>query len=249
VRQVIQQARLVLATTQETEGLMKWAGAKKTAVVFPDAINLAQLPAAPLPARQRQLAELREDFRCIWSGRFLWWKCGQLALRFLQRLREDGCNASLDIYSAGPGIDRLQAMAQKLGLGAQVRFHGMVPRDQLLAAYSRAHLFVYPTLHDSSSSAVPEAYGTGLPSMTLALGGTRIATNPKAGLNETPPDMERWFGAGVGLVKSWIENPDLWLASCQAALDQARTFSPSHLLDPVQRHLRPCFEPAKPDDV
>jgi hypothetical protein len=112
----------------------------------------------------------------------------------------------------------------------------------------RAHLFVYPTLHDSSSSAIPEAYGTGLPSMTVALGGTRVATDPKAGLNETPADFESWFADGVKLVKSWTEKPDLWLESCQASLQQARTFAPAHLLDPVRQHLRPCFEPAKAGD-
>ena len=92
VRQVIQNARVVIATTPETEGLLKWAGARKTAVVFPDAIDLSRLPADPLHARQLQLGELRANFRGIWSGRFLWWKGGQLALRFLARLRQAGCN-------------------------------------------------------------------------------------------------------------------------------------------------------------
>jgi glycosyltransferase involved in cell wall biosynthesis len=241
VRQVIQKAQIVLATTRETEGLLKWAGARKTAVVFPDAIDLSHLPADPLLARKRQLEELRGNFRCIWSGRFLWWKGGQLALRFVRRLREAGCDASLDIYSEGAGMDQLKTMAQKLGLGTHARFNGMVTRDQLLQAYLRAHLFVYPTLHDSSSSAIPEAYGTGLPSMTLALGGTRTAADPKAGLNVTPRDIESWFVDGVGLVKNWIKNPDTWLESCHAALEKARTFSAPNLIVSVRRHLRPCF--------
>jgi glycosyltransferase involved in cell wall biosynthesis len=247
-RRVIRKAQMVLATTRETEGLLKWAGAGKTAVVFPDAIDPARMPADPLLARKRQLDELQGNFRCIWSGRFLWWKGGQLALRFVQRLREAGCNASLDIYSDGVGINHLQQMAQKLGLGAHARFNGMVTRDQLLQAYLRAHLFVYPTLHDSSSSAIPEAYGTGLPSMTLALGGTRTATDPKTGLNETPRDIESWFGDGVGLVQSWIQKPDTWLESCNAALEKSRAFSSSNLIDAVRRHLRPCFDPIKSSD-
>jgi glycosyltransferase involved in cell wall biosynthesis len=241
-RRVLRQARLVLATTPETERLVRWAGARNTAVVFPDAIDLSGSSGEPISRRKEQAASLSRKFRCVWSGRFLWWKGGQIAVRFLHRLRREGVDASLDIYSDGAGIERLKQMAGKLGLGDEARFNGMVPRAELLRAYESAHLFVYPTLHDSSSSAIPEAYSTGLPSMTLALGGTWIATARNAGWNETPADIESWLADGAALVKRWIEHPDHWVLACQAALEKAREFSPAAITLHAQTHLLPCYK-------
>jgi len=241
-RRVLRQARIVLATTQETERLLRWAGAKATAVVFPDAIDLSQAPIAPLAARERQREGLRQDFRCVWSARFLWWKGGQLAIRFAHRLRQAGCNASLDIYSDGKGIEGLKQMARDLGLETLVRFHGLVPRAELLQAHLRAHLFVYPTLHDSSSSAIPEAYSTGLPSFTLGLGGMRTATDPLAGLNQTPDSIGAWLEQGTRLVQGWMANPDPWLAACAAARNKSSSFLPDSLVAKAREHLNPCFD-------
>ena len=243
VRRVLRQARIALATTRETERLLRWAGAKATAVVFPDAMNLAQSPDAAMAARKCQLEELRRDFRCVWSGRFVWWKGGQLAIRFAHHLRQAGCEASLDIFSDGKGIARLKELAGDLGLETQVRFHGLVPRAELLKAYLRAHLFVYPTLHDSSSSAIPEAYSTALPSFTLALGGVRTATDPRAGLNQTPDSIGGWLEDGTRLVQGWIAHPDQWLAACAAARNKCNSFLLDNLVAEVRKHLTPCFDP------
>ena len=242
VRRVLRQARMALATTRETERLLQWAGAKATAVVFPDAIDLSQAPNAPLSSRALQQEELRREFRCVWSGRFLWWKGGQLAIRFAHCLRQAGCNASLDIYSDGEGIERLKQMAKNLGLETHVRFNGLVPRHELLQAYLRAHLFVYPTLHDSSSSAIPEAYSTALPSFTLALGGVRTAADPLAGLNQTPGSMSEWLEQGTRLVQGWMAQPDTWLAACVAAHKKSSSFQLENIVAKVREHLTPCFD-------
>jgi glycosyltransferase involved in cell wall biosynthesis len=242
VRRVLRQARVVLATTQETERLLRWAGASATAVVFPDAIDLSEAPEAPLSTRARQREELNRDFRCVWSGRFLWWKGGQLAIRFAHRLRQAGCNASLDIYSDGKGIEKFKQMVKDLGLENHVRFNGRVSRHELLRAYLRAHLFVYPTLHDSSSSAIPEAYSTALPSFTLALGGVRTATDPLAGLNQTPCSIGGWLEQGLHLVNRWMANPDSWLAACAAAHQKSNSFLMENIVAKVCEHLNPCFD-------
>lgn len=246
-RRVLRRARIVLATTQETERLLRWAGATATAVVYPDALDLSQAPVAPLAARERQQEGLRRDFRCVWSCSFRWWKGGQLALRFAHHLRQAGCNASLDIYSGGAGIERLQQMARDQGLETHVRFHGLVPRAQLLQAYFGAHLFVYPTLHDSSSSAMLEAYSTALPSFTLALGGVRTATDPLAGLNQTPESIAAWLEQGTRLVQGWMADPGQWLAACAAARNKCNSFLLESLVAKAREHLQPCFDPPAPD--
>jgi glycosyltransferase involved in cell wall biosynthesis len=241
-RRVLREARMVLASTQETERLLQWAGAKATAVVFPDAINLALSPDDPLATRWQQRQELPQNFRCIWSGRFLWWKGGQLAIRFVHRLRRAGYNASLDIYSGGKGLDHLKQLAKQLDLETHIRFNGTVPRAELLKAYLGAHLFVYPTLHDSSSSAIPEAYSTALPTFTLALGGTRMATDPRAGFNQTPHTIAEWLEHGTQLVKGWMANPDEWLRACTAAHQKRNSFLLDNIIARTHEHLCPCFD-------
>jgi glycosyltransferase involved in cell wall biosynthesis len=242
VRYVIRKARMVLATTEETEHLLKWAGAKATAVVFPDRIDLSRSPKDPMSARLQQREGLRQNFRCIWSGRFLWWKGGQLAIRFVHRLRQAGCNASLDIYSDGKGIERLKQWVKNQGLEPHIRFNGTVARNELLEAYLRSHLFVYPTLHDSSSSAIPEAYSTALPSFTLGLGGMRTATDPQAGFNQTPHSITEWFEQGTQWVKGWMASPDQWLAACAAAHKKSHSFSLDSIVTKTGEHLCPCFD-------
>jgi glycosyltransferase involved in cell wall biosynthesis len=242
VRHVIRKAKMVLATTEETERLLKWAGAKATSVVFPDAIDLSRSPKDPVSTRLQQREKLLQNFRCVWSGRFLWWKGGQLAIHFVHRLRQAGCSASLDIYSDGNGIERLKKMAKELNLETYVRFNGLVSRNELLKAYLESHLFVYPTLHDSSSSAIPEAYSTALPTFTMAMGGTRTATDPRAGFNQTPCSVPEWLEQGTNLVKSWIASPDKWLAACDAAHKKSHSFLLDSIVAKAGEHLRPCFD-------
>jgi glycosyltransferase involved in cell wall biosynthesis len=236
---------MVLATTEETEHLLKWAGAKATAVVFPDRIDLSRSPKDPMATRLQQREGLRQNFRCIWSGRFLWWKGGQLAIQFVHRLRQTGCNASLDIYSDGKGIERLKQMVKRRGWEPHIRFNGLVARDELWEAYLRSHLFVYPTLHDSSSSAIPEAYSTALPSFTLGLGGVRTATDPRAGFNQTPRTIAGWLEQGTQLVKGWIASPDQWLAACDAAHKKSHSFQLDSIVTKVREHLCPLFDGAQ----
>jgi glycosyltransferase involved in cell wall biosynthesis len=173
----------------------------------------------------------------IWSGRGLWWKGGQIALRFLQRLRDSGIAARLHIYSAGPCIPALQEKAKRADLGDRVEFHAPVPRAELLKIYGRMHLFVYPTTHDSSSSAIPEAYAMGLPSMTLGIGGVGVAADPAAGLNRAFSSLEDWLSAGVEMVKGWQKDPREWLAASEAARYKSADFAFERLSKRVAEDL------------
>ncbi len=132
------------------------------------------------------------------------------------------------------------------GLGTHIIFNGVVSRTELLKAYLRAHLFVYLTLHDSSSSAIPEAYSAALPTFTLALGGTRMATDPQAGFNQTPRDIDEWMEQGTQLVKGWIANPDGWLTACAAAHKKRNSFLLDGIIAKAREHLCPCFDAIVP---
>ena len=243
VRRVVRNAAKVLATTSETELVLKKAGSLNTAIVFPDVVDVLANPNEGILAlRKKQASVLGGKFRLVFSGRSLWWKGGSVSVRFLDRLLSAGVEATLDVFGDGPAMAEWHNLAVKLGISRDsITFHGMVERKHLLEAYASSHLFVYPTFHDSSSSAIPEAYSTGLPSMTLYCGGTRTAATPFAGINFTPRSINEFYEEGVKVVRLWINDPSLWVACCNQALEASKKFSHEAIENAVKKELVPIF--------
>ncbi len=77
----------------------------------------------------------------------------------------------LDIVGGGREQAALTALATRLGIADRVHFHGAVPQEQVFGFLQRADAFVLPTLSESSSMALLEALGVGLPVVTTAVGG------------------------------------------------------------------------------
>lgn len=72
------------------------------------------------------------------------------------------------------GVDtldgRVQCLAQDLKLSDVVRFHGVLPVDELLPFYRQAHIYVQSSLHESMGAAVLEASAAGVPVVGTAVG-------------------------------------------------------------------------------
>ena len=242
LRAVLAGARLTLATTPESADLLRAMGARRTAVVFPDAIDAGADDATVLATRERQAATLPARVRLVCAGRALWWKGHHLAIDFLALLRARGIEATLDVFSTGPALEALRERAAQSGMEPHTVFHGMVSRGELMRAYESCHLFVNPTMHDSASSALLEAYAKGLPSMTLGLGGAATVTTPAAGFNQRVARMEDWLEGGAQTVAGWVADPARWLDACRAA--KARTYDfglDKHPANSVREHLEPIF--------
>ena len=242
LRAVLRGARLTLATTRESADLLGAMGARRTAVVFPDAIEAGTDDEAVLAARGQQMAALRTRVRLVCAGRALWWKGIHLAIDFLAELRQRGIDATLDVFSTGPALEAFRARAAGRGVAEQTTFHGMVTRNDLMRAYDACHLFVNPTMHDSASSALLEAYAKGLPSMTLGLGGAATVTTSSAGLNGRVGRVDDWLAAGAELIRGWMADPARWLEACRAAKARTHDFGlDKHPADRVREHLVPIF--------
>ena len=242
LRAVFKGARMTLATTRETLDVLTALGAPRAAVAFPDAFEGdGSSDAAVLQAREAQASTLPARVRCLCAGRSLWWKGMHLGVEFVHRLRQRGIEATLDVYAQGPALAALQERTARLGVTPHVAFHGMVGRDELMRAYADSHLFVYPTMHDSSSLAILEAYSLGLPSMTLGLSGPATVATPETGLNDRVTHVADWLEAGCRTVAGWVEDPQRWLRACRAAKHRSHDFDFSHLERCVREHLNPIF--------
>lgn len=116
-------------------------------------------------------------------------------------------------------LDHYQALAQKLGIAAQVRFWG--PRAEVAPFYQAANLLALPTLYDPCSNVVLEALGCGCPVLTTAANGAAEFITPgENGAVIDQPDA----------IPLWVEALRHWLARSQdPRASQAATDAVAHL--------------------
>ncbi|MEN9975475.1 MAG: hypothetical protein RLZZ282_1481, partial [Verrucomicrobiota bacterium] len=224
IQRTLSRATAVLATTEETRALLMGAGVKRCQLAFPDVVDPAGFPNDALETRSRQCAEMAVTFRLIFSARGRWWKGGQLAIRFVGYCRARGTDVRLTVVADGPVAEAWKRHACQLQLADAVDFSPLMPRNELFEQFLQSHAFIYPTMHDSSSSALPEAYGCALPSLTLGLGGIKAAASDDAGVNTEPCSIEQWMEQCHDQLTRWQQNPQEWLAASGAALTHSQTF-------------------------
>ena len=101
-------------------------------------------------------------------------------------LRQRGYSFQLDIAGSGPLQGGLRSLADRMGLGAVVRWRGEILHDQLPCEYQRAQVFVLSSRHEAQSMVALEAAASGLPVV-----GTRVGVLP-----ELAPDAARVASVG-----------------------------------------------------
>ena len=115
--------------------------------------------------------------------------------------RPDGVPAiELDVAGA-LDVDRAQArraraLAQRLGVAARVRFHGLLAGDALWSLYARAHVLALPSDREAYPLAAVEALGFGLPVLVTDRGGAReVLGDGPQGRCLPPDDVAAWSAA------------------------------------------------------
>ena len=130
--------------------------------VIPNAmLSISELLDAP--------EEEGRSVRLVCVSRLIERKGIDILLEAVARLRD--LHFDLDIVGGGREQAALTALAASLGIGDRVHFHGSVSHELVYGFLQRADVFVLPTLSESSSMALLEALGMGLPVITTAVGG------------------------------------------------------------------------------
>lgn len=78
----------------------------------------------------------------------------------------------LKIVGEGEMESELKEKTADLGIEDKVEFKGYIPHEELPQLYSKADVFVLPSLNEGMSNAVLEAMSSGLPIITTDTGGT-----------------------------------------------------------------------------
>ena len=202
-RQTARRSALALATTAETAARLRAVGAPEVRVLEQVAL------------REEELSELgnlpshnAEDACCFVSvGYLLHWKGFYLGLRaFACAALPAG--AEYRLIGDGPERERLQALAEALGVADRVRFLGWRPREEALHEMARCHVLVHPSLHDSGGFVCAEAMAAGLPVLCLDLGGPARQVTSETGVKvpaRTPSQAVRDLSRAM---QTLAENPE-----------------------------------------
>ncbi|NPV54644.1 MAG: glycosyltransferase family 4 protein [Firmicutes bacterium] len=105
-------------------------------------------------------------------------------------LRLAGIKVELDFYGDGPTGPALRHLADSLGLGTVVRFHGRVPHEVMLEAYRELDVVMLPSLVEGIPVTLMEAMAAGVPVVATALEGVRELLDGGAGLMVPPKDPQ-----------------------------------------------------------
>ncbi|MFU8858238.1 MAG: glycosyltransferase family 4 protein [Deferrisomatales bacterium] len=101
-----------------------------------------------------------------------------LLLEAVARLGAEYSDLKVTVAGGGSERARLEAQAERLGLGGRVRFLGPVPHDELPRLYREAGAFVLPSRREGCPNVVLEALASGLPVCATAVGGVLELVDP-----------------------------------------------------------------------
>ncbi len=190
VRENVDHASMVLATTPETADRLKAMGASKIEVMAAVGLSredIASLGAIGMPPTDGSAGPIR----FISIGRLLHWKGVHLAIKAMAAAKMKLKDAELWIVGDGPEQARLEALAASLGIAAQVKFWGRVTRAETFEKLGQSHVLLHPSLHDSGGWVCLEAMAAGRPVICFELGGPKMMVTPEAGelLPAVDPDQ------------------------------------------------------------
>ena len=129
----------------------------------------------------------------LFVGRINYIKNIDFIVRSLAKAKERGLK-NFRMLFAGKGQDegRLAALVKALGLEGEVVMCGLTDKEMLEKLYSRAKLFLFPSLYDANSLVQIEAACQGTPAVFLE--GARTAATVTPGVNGyvCPPDEDSY---------------------------------------------------------
>ena len=174
VRYTARKSSAIRATTKDTAERLYQIGADKVEILSQLGLTEAEL----LELAQYKIPD-DAPMRFISIGRLLHWKGFHLGLRAFQQANLP--DAEYWIVGDGSQAEKLQLLAQDLGIADRVKFCGPLSRQETLSTLANCHVLVHPSLHDSGGMVCMEAMAAGRPVICLDLGGPAIQVTEETG--------------------------------------------------------------------
>jgi len=147
---------------------------------------------------------LDDNFHIVTVSRLISRKNIELLIEAFGLFRVSAPDARLIIVGDGPERQRLESVAQALGVAESVEFTGSVPHHQVSKFLARTHLFVLPSVREALGAVYFEAMAMRVP--VVGVHGEGIAdyvTNGQDGFLVPPNDIE----SIVAIMRAMYEQP------------------------------------------
>ncbi len=174
-REAIEAADLVLCVSRYTRArLLSWASiSPEKVIVLPNTVGEVFTPGDSSALRTRWklggkrvlLTVARMDASERYKGHE----------RVIAALAEMPRDVVYVVLGDGDDAERLQEVAREAGVGERVYFKGAVSREDLIAAYRMADLYVMPSTGEGFGIAFLEAMASGTPALGLGVAGATDA--------------------------------------------------------------------------
>ncbi|MGI6220403.1 MAG: glycosyltransferase [Coriobacteriales bacterium] len=154
---------------QTDAALEYWSRWCRNARKLPNPLNPVILATQPRP----KITE--RAHRIVNVGRLVPQKNQDQLIRSFARIANEFPLHTLEIFGNGPLRDELASLAEELGVGESVVFHGRIDSNAIGSAIQDAELFVLPSLWEGLPNALIEAMALGLPCIAsdCSIGGPR----------------------------------------------------------------------------
>jgi glycosyltransferase involved in cell wall biosynthesis len=164
----------------------------------------------------RWIAPARSDtpapgLRLAFMGRLVDWKGLDITLQALAQARaaRPDLPMTLDILGDGPERAKLQALGDALGLGAQLRFHGLRPQADCAGILAGLDALILGSLRECGGAVVLEAMAMGLPVIASDWGGPADYLDESCGLLVHPSPRATFAGRQAEAIVTLAADPAL----------------------------------------
>jgi len=172
----------------------------------------------------------------LYLGRLERYKCLDLAIRALARVREGGVGMELIIAGRGEDRARLEGLSRQLGLQSHLTFRGYVPEEEKVSLLERSWFHVYPSPKEGWGLANLEAAERSTPAVASNSPGLRdsVVTEPgkETGFLVPHGDVDALAGAMMRLA-----DPDTRDRLGRNARAFAESLSWDHIADQFEAWL------------
>ena len=225
INRAYRRAERIFATTEETYQKIPAKYHGKTAIA----------PAVGIDIDDAATSAKHRDFTLLYAGQLLHWKGVHLAIEAFAKALATHPGLKFTIIGSGKFRDRLEAQVRALGLLPHVQFIQHVPQADLFEHYRKAHLFLFPSLHDSGGFVVLEAMARGLPVICLDRGGppqlVGMSSRNVVAVSNKP--VGQITDEIAGLIRLYADDPALLAEETSRARQRVKDFEWSKVVGNV----------------
>ena len=147
--------------------------------------------------------------KLVWCGELIQRKSLDIVLYAINSVPELKDKIILKIIGGGPLEKYYKSLAETLGIGHCIEWHGKVDRKVVFNIMNESDVLVHSSYREATSHVVPEALSHGLPVICHDINGMSIAVTKECGIKIPliSPDtsIEGFRGAIIKLVNNRIE--------------------------------------------